>query len=177
MQIGLGLGLADASCHGASLCPSFVHGVLGNATRPQMCHNWSRMIARCGVIFSQRKSSESLTFLPFILYFQGIMSSCKHTSWLDYTHTTEVVLWDTGRLSRLSRELTNPAQHRPSLILFVGRKSKDFALRDLFPWNNIKRSRREGLVTLRADTLSLHSDFPIFFAVGTVSIALDNRSP
>ena len=92
------------------------------------------------------------------------MSSCKHTSWLDGTHTTDVVLWDTGRLSRLSLELTNPVRQRPSLILFVGRKSKESALRDLFPWNNIKRSRREGLVTLRADTLSLQSDFPIFFA-------------
>ena len=48
--------------------------------------------------------------------------------------------------------------------LIVGRKTKELALRDLFPWNNIKRSRREGLVTLRVDTLSLHSDFPIFFA-------------
>lgn len=122
------------------------------------------MIVRCGVISSQRKSSESLAFLPFVLHFQETMSSCKHTSWLDYTHTTEVVLWDTGRLSRMSLELTNPARQRPSLILFVGRKSKDFALRDLFPWNNIERSRREGLVTLRADTLSLHSDFPVFFA-------------
>lgn len=92
------------------------------------------------------------------------MSSCKHTSWLDFTHSTDIVLWDTGRLSRLSLELTNPARQRPSLILFVGRKCKEFALRDLFPWNNIKKSSREGLVTLRADTLSLHSDFPIFFA-------------
>ena len=92
------------------------------------------------------------------------MGSCKHTSWLDFTHGTDVVLWDTGRLSRLSLELTNPSRQKPSLILFVGRKIKEFALRDLFPWNNIKRSSREGLVTLRADTLSLHSDFPIFFA-------------
>lgn len=92
------------------------------------------------------------------------MSSCKHTSWLDFTQGTDVVLWDTGRLSRLSLELTNPARQKPSIILFIGRKSKEFALRDLFPWNNIKRSSREGLLTLRADTLSLHSDFPIFFA-------------
>ena len=92
------------------------------------------------------------------------MSSCKHTSWLDCTQAPDVVLWDTSRLSRLSLELTNPARQRPSLILFVGRKSKEFALRVLFPWNNIKRSSREGLVTLRADTLSLQSDFPIFFA-------------
>ena len=99
-----------------------------------------------------------------ILRSHTTMSSCKHTSWLDFTHATDIVLWDTGRLSRLSLELTNPAQQRPSLILFVGRKSKEIALRDLFPWNNIKRSSREGLVTLRADTLSLHSDFPIFFA-------------
>ncbi len=92
------------------------------------------------------------------------MSSCKHTSWLDFSYTNELVLWDTGRLSRLSLELTNPARQRPSLILFVGRKCKEFALRDLFPWNNIKKSSREGFATLRADTLSLHSDFPIFFA-------------
>ncbi len=92
------------------------------------------------------------------------MSSCKHISWLDCSHTTKVVLRDIGRLSRLSLELTNLARQKPSVILFVSRKNKEFALRDLFPWNNIKRSRREGLVTLQADTLSLYSNFPIFFA-------------
>ena len=95
------------------------------------------------------------------------MSSCEHISWLECSHSTDVVLRDTGRLSRLSLELTNPARQKPSIILFVGHKNKEFALRDLFPWNNIKRSRHEGLVTLRADTLSLHSDYPIFFADST----------
>ena len=94
---------------------------------------------------------------------QRTISSCRHTSWLDFTHTPDV-LWDTGCLSRFLLELTNPTRQKPSLILFVGRKSKELALRVLFPWNNIKRSSHEGLVTLRADTLSLQSDFPIFFA-------------
>ena len=112
----------------------------------------------------KQKVPSSWYLCRLISHSQRTMSSCKHTSWLDCSQTTEVVLRDTGRLSRLSLELTNPARQRPSIILFVGRKTKELALRDLFLWNNIKRSRREGLVTLRVDTLSLHSDFPIFFA-------------
>ena len=92
------------------------------------------------------------------------MGFCKYISWLDFTYGIDVVLWDIGRLFRLSLELINLSRQKSSLILFVGRKIKEFALRDLFPWNNIKRSSRERLVILYTDTLSLHSDFPIFFA-------------
>jgi len=55
-------------------------------------------------------------------------------------------------------------QQRPSLLLFVGRKTKDVALRELFSWNNLKRSQRNGVATLTAETLSIQSDFPILFA-------------
>ena len=91
-------------------------------------------------------------------------SFCKHTSWLNLTGVQELTLWDTGRLSRLLLELTNPAAQRPSLLLFVGRKTKDSALRELFSCNNFKRAQRDGIATLTADTLSLQSQFPVLFA-------------
>ena len=129
-----------------------------------MCHNWNEQQSNVEPSLRKQKAWGCWYFQDLILRYQRTMGSCKHISWLDFTHNNDVVLWDTGRLARLSLELTNPARQRPSFILFVGRKRKEFALRDLFPWNNIKRSSHEGLVTLRADTLSLQSDFPIFFA-------------
>ena len=91
-------------------------------------------------------------------------SPCKHTGWLNFTSAEEPILWDTGRLSRILLELANPTNQRPSLLLFVGRKAKDNALRELFPCNNFQRAKRDGIATLNADTLSLQSPFPIFFA-------------
>ena len=91
-------------------------------------------------------------------------SPCKHTGWLNFTSAEEPILWDTGRLSRILLELANPTNQRPSLLLFVGRKAKDNALRELFPCNNFQRAKRDGIATLTADTLSLQSQFPILFA-------------
>ena len=75
---------------------------------------------------------------------------------------------------RLLRELSNPSKQRPSLNLFVGRKFKDSALRELFPWNSLKSSRREGIVTVGLDNATSQSEYPIFFAASDPFI-LANR--
>ena len=109
------------------------------------------------------KQSSPYTFLN-VLISKIMNSSCKHTGWLDFTSAEEPILWDTGRLSRILLELANPINQRPSLLLFVGRKAKDNALRELFPCNNFQRAKRDGIATLTADTLSLQSQFPVLFA-------------
>ena len=50
------------------------------------------------------------------------------------------------------------------MLFFVGRKAKDTALHELFPWNNVKKSPRDGVASLRVDNLSLQASFPLFFA-------------
>ena len=69
-----------------------------------------------------------------------------------------------GRLSRILLELADPINQRPSLLLFVGRKAKDNAFRELFSCNNFQRAKRDGIATLTADTLSMQSQFPVLFA-------------
>ena len=60
--------------------------------------------------------------------------------------------------------MTNPAVQRPSLILLIGRKQKDAALREIFPHNNIRRGRHDGSVNLRLDSSTISADLPLLFA-------------
>ena len=89
--------------------------------------------------------------------------SCRHLAWVAASKSSEVVLWDCGRVSRVLRELTNPSLQRPSTLLFIGRRTKDLALRELFLWNNLKYLRRDGLATLRLDNATLQADFLTLF--------------
>ncbi|KAL8788264.1 MAG: hypothetical protein Q9213_001784 [Squamulea squamosa] len=93
-----------------------------------------------------------------------MVNGCDHLAWLQFSDTNELTITDTKRISRLLPDLDDPSVQRPSIAFFVGSKAKDVALRELFPWNNLKRGRREGIASLRAETLSLHSSNPIFFA-------------
>ncbi|KAL9023324.1 MAG: hypothetical protein Q9180_008281, partial [Flavoplaca navasiana] len=93
-----------------------------------------------------------------------MVNGCDHLAWLQFSDTRELSITDTKRISRLLPDLDDPSVQRPSIAFFVGSKAKDVALRELFPWNNIKKGRRDGIASLRAETLSLHSSNPIFFA-------------
>ena len=91
------------------------------------------------------------------------MAICKHLEWLLVTGGQEVALINSGRLTRIVGELTNPATQQPSVLLFIGRRAKHQALRELFP-NHIKKGRNDGIATLRIDNTSLYSDNPVLFA-------------
>ena len=91
------------------------------------------------------------------------MTICKHLEWLHVAGGKEVALINPGRLARVMGELTNPATQQPSVLLFIGRKAKTQALRELFP-NHIKKGRNDGIATLRIDNTSLYSDHPVLFA-------------
>ena len=47
--------------------------------------------------------------------------------------------------------------------LFVGRKAKQIALREIYPCN-IRKGTNEGIITLRSETRSIHTEHPLFFA-------------
>jgi hypothetical protein len=87
----------------------------------------------------------------------------------------EIALINTGRLTRIVGELTNPATQQPSVLLFVGRKAKNLALRELFP-NHVKKGPNESIVTLRVDNTSLYSDHPVFFAESDPSATVISAS-
>lgn len=90
--------------------------------------------------------------------------NCAHHRWLRFSDVKKITLIDTGRLTRLISELNHPSHQWPTLLLFVGRKVKQIALKEIFPYNNIKKSTSEDIITLRSETTSIHTDHPIFFA-------------
>lgn len=91
------------------------------------------------------------------------MTICKHVEWLHLAGGSEVSLINTGRLTKIAGELTNPTVQQPSIILFAGRKDKNDALRRLFP-KHIKKERHDAIATLRIDNRTLYSDNPVLFA-------------
>ena len=103
------------------------------------------------------------------------MTICKHSEWLHVTGEKEIALINTDRLARIVRELTNPATQQPSVLLFIGRKAKNLALRELFP-NHVKKEPNESIVTLRVDNTSLYSDHSVLFAESDPSATIISAS-
>ncbi len=92
------------------------------------------------------------------------MTACDHHAWLQASGASEVTIHDTGRLGRLLEELDDVVEQKPSLWFFVGKKAKEEAMKLLFPWNNLKKGRRNAIVTLRVETSRMQSNRPILFA-------------
>jgi hypothetical protein len=92
------------------------------------------------------------------------MTFCKHHAWLQATSGSEVALLNPNRLARLVQELPTPTTQQPSLISFVGRRTKNLALQKIFYNNNFQQHSHDGVATLRIDNTTLYSDHPILFA-------------
>lgn len=92
------------------------------------------------------------------------MSAGDDICWLDLTENQGSCLEYFNRTSRVIQEMTNPDSQFPSLIFFLGRKSRESALRDLFPRNNIRRGHRSGFINLRLDSSTMTADHPLLFA-------------
>jgi len=103
------------------------------------------------------------------------MTIYKHVEWLQVAGRREIALINSGRLARIVGELTNPATQQPSILLFIGRKAKYQALRELF-LNHIKKGRNDGIATLRVDNISLYSDYLVLFAESDPSITVTSTS-
>ncbi len=90
------------------------------------------------------------------------MIICKHSEWLHVTREKEIALINTDRLVRIVRKLTNSTTQQLSVLLFIGRKVKNLALRELFS-NHVKKESNESIVTLRVDNTSLYFDHSVLF--------------
>ena len=98
--------------------------------------------------------------------------NCPHLTWLRFSDVKDVALVDTGRLTRLISELDNLANQWPTLLLFLGRKAKQIALKEIYPCNNIRKGVNEGLITLRSETTSIHTKYSIFFVESDSSTSI-----
>ena len=92
------------------------------------------------------------------------MADCNHIDLVQLFTKKESFIRDEGRLVRILSELTRPSTQYPSLLSFLGRKVKDRALPELFPFNRIKKGSRNSIATLQVDVNTIGADNPIYFA-------------
>lgn len=92
------------------------------------------------------------------------MSPCDHVSWVGFVEgeAGPLLSYD-WRLARVLEELQNPQEQYPHVILFMGTKDKDAALRQ-FCKGNCRRIKNPGTINLRADSNSLGSTYPRLYA-------------
>jgi len=91
---------------------------------------------------------------------------CDHVAWLRLAGTENLSISYSNRFKRLIHDLPSPHIQCPSLVLFLGNKLMETGLRELYPRNNLKRGRQDGILNLRIDTSSVATEYPIFFADG-----------
>ena len=103
------------------------------------------------------------------------MNSCSHIGWFYLSGRDETHIHYGNRVQYIIQEMTNADKQYPSTIFFIGSKSKDVALRQLFPHNNIRRGTHNGAVNLRLDSSTITSDFPLLFADGDPQTQIPHR--
>lgn len=74
---------------------------------------------------------------------------------------------------RIMRKLTNSVSQQSSVLLFIGRKAKNLALRELFP-KQIKKGSHDDIVTLRVDNRSLYFDHSVLFVESDSSVTISS---
>lgn len=93
------------------------------------------------------------------------MASCAHQQWLRLNEDENGFAVQYGsRLYNITNSFLSPARQYPSLIFFIGKRSKARALRALFPGSDISSCRRSGVANIRADQTSTNDDYPILVA-------------
>lgn len=106
------------------------------------------------------------------------MQNSIDIGWLDVgiREDSRLAVLDQGRLQKVVAELINPEKQHPSLCVFLGGKSKNYALQQLYPLNNIKRHVSDSQIKLRYDIASLGSRQPILVADGEIPL-LESYGP
>ena len=94
-----------------------------------------------------------------------IEMGCKNVAWIQLCGAPKSVsLIDPTRFESIVRGLPDPERQTPSIVIFLGRKVKNDALRQLFPYNNVRRTTRQGVARIRLDHASSLHHSPLLFA-------------
>ncbi|KAJ5600708.1 hypothetical protein N7450_001775 [Penicillium hetheringtonii] len=101
------------------------------------------------------------------------MQNTIDIGWLDVgtREDSRLAVVDYRRLPRIVAELPDPETQYPSLCVFLGGKSKDHALQQIYTLNNIKRHASEAQVRLRYDIASSESSQPVLLVDGAILCA------
>ena len=103
------------------------------------------------------------------------MNTCRHIGWFYLSGRESFHLHYGTRTANVIHEMASPDQQYPSMIFFIGKQSKDTALREIFPNNNIRRGDHDGIVNLRLDSSTFSSDTPLLFADGDPQTHIPSR--
>lgn len=98
------------------------------------------------------------------------MLPCPHSQWLDLDGNFPAwSLVDPNKLKRIVDFLEHPEAQYPSVVLFVGKRSKTDALKGLYANNNTTRRRSHGIANLHVDLDTTKSAYPTIFADCTLN--------
>jgi hypothetical protein len=86
------------------------------------------------------------------------------SAWLYLTINNGVWIQDAGRVAELVSKMTRPVAQYPRLIHFIGRQSKDQAIRALFPESTSRRTSTSSVANLRMDLSTCDSASPLLLA-------------
>ena len=93
------------------------------------------------------------------------MPVCPHVQWLDLDGIAqEWSLLDPKRLGAVTNCLRDSAHQFPSLVFFIGKRTKSVALKGLYGQNNPSRRRPHEIGNLYIDSNTAESHYPILFA-------------
>ncbi len=101
------------------------------------------------------------------------MIICKHLEWLQMTSEKKLALINSDHMIRIVKKLTNSVSQQSSILLFIDRKAKNLALRELFP-KQIKKDSHNDIITLRVDNRSLYFDHSVLFVESDSSVTISS---
>ncbi|CAG8074119.1 unnamed protein product [Penicillium olsonii] len=92
------------------------------------------------------------------------MARCDHPAWLELWQGEVGPLVSHGwRLPQITRDLPDPVEQKPQITFFLGRNTKEKALRSLC-YSKYKGPRRKNSFNIRLDNRTLHALHPRLFA-------------
>ncbi|KFY30375.1 hypothetical protein V494_08174, partial [Pseudogymnoascus sp. VKM F-4513 (FW-928)] len=88
-----------------------------------------------------------------------------HFQWLRiWEDQTSFVLQYGNRLNNIANALPSPSAQYPSVVLFIGTASKNKALRDLYPQNEVSTCRKFGIANICIDSTTADEEHPVLLA-------------
>ena len=98
-----------------------------------------------------------------------MMAACAHVQWLWLGQDqTTFSLHYANRLQSISKSLPRPSEQYPSILFFLGSKSKSFALRKIYPESRLANYRHRGIANICVDPRTATNSYPVLIADGSI---------
>lgn len=95
------------------------------------------------------------------------MAPCSHVQWLRLDQNQSTFTVHSGnRLQHITNSLPRPSKQFPSLLFFVGRRSRSAALRSIFPDSRLPNYRHHGIANICVDPRTADDEYPVLIAAG-----------